>query len=124
VCLDVRLGISDADLVDLLNWAALVLYVPYLEPFGLVPIEAGACGAPVVGIAEGGLRETIVHDQTGLLVERDPAAVAGAINRLRSDEHLARRLGQAAAQRVRDVWTTRHAVDRIEAHLLDAARAG
>jgi glycosyltransferase involved in cell wall biosynthesis len=121
VNLDIRMHLPDADLVSLLNQAALVLCVSDLEPFGLVALEAAACGTPVVGVAEGGLRETIVDHETGLLVDRDVGAIACAIQRLRSDQPLARRLGQTAAQQVRALWSLPRSVERIEARLVEAA---
>lgn len=50
------------------NQAALCVYAPVDEPFGLVPLEAMACGTPVVAVGEGGVVESIVHERTGLLV--------------------------------------------------------
>nr|WP_243687910.1 glycosyltransferase family 4 protein [Methanobacterium formicicum] len=63
--------IDDDRLVELYNQARLVLYSSYLEPFGLVPLESMACGTPVVAVKEGGVRETVIHNETGLLTERD-----------------------------------------------------
>src|SRR5215467_693734 len=57
---EIRMRISDAELVDVLNRAAMMAYAPRLEPFGMAPLEANACGLPVVAVAEGGIRETIV----------------------------------------------------------------
>ena len=54
--LRVQFAVSDAELVTKLNKAALLLYTSRLEPFGFAPLEANACGLPVVGIAEGGIR--------------------------------------------------------------------
>ena len=72
VDLQVRSHIGDATLVDLLNRASLLLYTSNLEPFGYAPIEANACGAPVVGVAEGGIRETVIDGLNGFLCDRDP----------------------------------------------------
>ena len=56
---------------------ALGLLYPAHEDFGMIPVEAQACGTPVLGLARGGLRETVVADQTGFLVDSlDPAAYA------------------------------------------------
>jgi glycosyltransferase involved in cell wall biosynthesis len=120
---DVRLAIADHDLVHLLNTAAMVLYVPDLEPFGLVPLEAGACGAAVIGSAEGGLRETIEDGVNGLLVEHDAHAIAATIGRLRAQPEVARKLGQRACQQVRARWNLPAAVERLETRLIEAARA-
>src|SRR5581483_9311683 len=76
-----RTRVSDEEIVDLLNRAMMMAYAPRLEPFGLAPLEANACGLPVIGVAEGGVRETVVDGVTGLHVEHDPGAVAAAITR-------------------------------------------
>ncbi|MEI6693437.1 MAG: D-inositol-3-phosphate glycosyltransferase [Actinomycetes bacterium] len=71
---------------DLANWyrAADVVVVPsYNESFGLVAIEAQACGTPVVAAAVGGLRTAVSHEVSGLLVPgHDPLDYAEAIGRL------------------------------------------
>jgi glycosyltransferase involved in cell wall biosynthesis len=64
-------NVSDQRLVELYNQAKMVLYAPVREPFGLVPLEAMACGTPVVGVCEGGVLETVLDGETGILVERD-----------------------------------------------------
>lgn len=108
------LRVDDATLVDLLNRALLMVYAPRLEPFGLAPLEAGACGAPVVAVAEGGVRETVLDGVNGLLVEHDPQALAAAITQLRDEPTTARRLGQRAAELVRQRWSLPASVDRLE----------
>jgi len=89
--------------------AADVVLVPSRsESFGLVALEAGACGAPVVAAAVGGLRTLVDHGRTGLLVDqRDPRAFAAAVRAVLADDRWAGRLGAAAARRAQDyTWST------------------
>lgn len=60
--------ISDAELQDLIGRAIATIYVPVEEDFGMSPVESMAAGKPVIGVAEGGLRETILDDVTGVLL--------------------------------------------------------
>jgi glycosyltransferase involved in cell wall biosynthesis len=60
--------LSDADVRAAYQRAAAVL-MPGEEDFGIVPLEAQACGRPVVALARGGARETILHGETGVLVD-------------------------------------------------------
>ena len=80
--------------------AADVCLVPSRsESFGLVALEAAACGTPVVAAAVGGLRTLVVDGETGFLVEgRDPADYAECVDRLLDDRALAARFGAAAAR--------------------------
>jgi phosphatidylinositol alpha-1,6-mannosyltransferase len=85
-----------------------------VEGFGLVYLEANACGTPVIGSRVGGVPDAIRHEQTGLLVApRDPAATAQAVVRLLRDEALARRLGEQGRQRVLNEATWDHIADRV-----------
>ena len=70
---------SDDEVRDLYRSAGVVL-LPGTEDFGIVPVEAQACGTPVVAFGEGGARETVVDGVTGALVTRaDPGMFAEAI---------------------------------------------
>ncbi len=109
-----RVRVSDSELLDTLNRAMAMIYAPRLEPFGLAPLEANACGVPVIAVAEGGVRETIQDGVNGLLVDQRPAAIAAAVERLRDDPALARRLGDGGRDAVRDKWSDTAATDRIE----------
>jgi glycosyltransferase involved in cell wall biosynthesis len=61
------------DRLRTLYWGASALLFPVHEDFGIVPVEAQACGTPVVGLRRGGLLETVVDGETGVLVDsRDP----------------------------------------------------
>jgi glycosyltransferase involved in cell wall biosynthesis len=114
---EIRLLISDQELVDVLNRAAMMLYAPRLEPFGLAPLEGNACGLPVVAVAEGGIRETIVDGVNGLLVDADPEAMASAIRQLLKETNQARALGEAGVRLVNERWSLAAAERRLEEHL-------
>ena len=89
--------------------AADVCLVPSRsESFGLVALEAAACGIPVVAAAVGGLRTVVDHGHTGFLVEgRDPHAFAAYAGEVLDNEQLAGELGRAAAARARRyTWST------------------
>ena len=89
--------------------AADVVLVPSRsESFGLVALEAAACGVPVVAAAVGGLRTLVDDGRTGFLVEgRDPRAFAAAVERLLADPVLAATMGAAGAKRAQGyTWST------------------
>jgi glycosyltransferase involved in cell wall biosynthesis len=111
-----RLGVDDrvqllgavarSDVPALLRSADLVACVPWYEPFGIVALEAMACGIPVVGSAVGGLLDTVQHGRTGLLVPpRDPRAIAAAAARLLGNPSLGAHMGAEGAARVRQEYT-------------------
>jgi D-inositol-3-phosphate glycosyltransferase len=97
------------DRLPLYYAAADVCVIPsHYEPFGLVAIEAMACGTPVVASDVGGLRFTVLPEETGLLVPpKDTDAFAKAIQRILSDELGARKLRRQASANVnqRFSWT-------------------
>lgn len=109
---------SHEALVRVLNEAAVMACVSRLEPFGYGPLEAGACGLPVVAVAEGGIRETVVDGETGFLVD-DEADLSDALARILDDAVLARRLGATARRRIESQWSLPAAIDRLESHLFE-----
>jgi len=91
------------------------VYPSIEEPFGLVPIEAMAHGRPVVASCRGGTRETVVHGETGLLVDTlDPVAMADAMLALWNDPPRCGRLGAAGRERYLEHFTLEHFVERFE----------
>ncbi len=97
------------DVLPLYYAAADVCVIPsHYEPFGLVAIEAMACGTPVVASNVGGLKFTVVPEETGVLVPpQDTAAFAAAIERVLANELWAKKLGIQASEQVRHKfnWT-------------------
>lgn len=107
--------------------AADVCLVPSRsESFGLVALEAAACGIPVVASAVGGLLTLVEHGSTGYLVDsRDPATYAKWVNAILGDPVLARRLSVSTAARAKGyTWSTSAArLRRIYADLTVKALA-
>jgi glycosyltransferase involved in cell wall biosynthesis len=115
-------SVGDDQLVELYNQALVTLYAPLREPFGLVPLESMACATPVVAVQEGGIQETVLSGQTGLLVERDPQRFAQAVQQLLADPNLAAAYGQAGRKHVLQYWTWEQATQTVEQHLATTAR--
>jgi glycosyltransferase involved in cell wall biosynthesis len=120
VTFEARARIDDNELVDILNRATAMVYAPRLEPFGLAPLEANACGLPVVAVAEGGVRETIIDGVNGLLVQHQPQMMAHAIQRLVHDKDLAIQLSKNGSKIVQEKWSVNAAVERLERQLIQA----
>lgn len=90
-----------------------------LEGFGLVFLEAGACGKPVVAGRSGGIADAVVDGLTGLLVDpEDPDAIAYVLSRILCEDILARQLGLNSRARVEDQFTWKNVGRRVQ-HILD-----
>jgi glycosyltransferase involved in cell wall biosynthesis len=89
------------------------------EPFGMVAVEAGIRGIPVVATAVGGLVEIVIDQETGVLIPpSNPSALEHALLELFSNPHLRRSLGNAARARVQRLFSTRQMIEKVEHALL------
>lgn len=120
--------------IQLYSHARLFCCPSIYEPFGIINLEAMACGTPVVASAVGGIKEVVVPEQTGVLVPfeqetqapfepRDPERfareLAGAVNRVHRDEALRARLAGAGLARARDLYAWRSVAARVRALYAD-----
>ena len=60
--------VSEEKLRELMGEAIATIYIPVAEDFGMSPVESMAAGKPVIGVAEGGLLETVIDGETGILL--------------------------------------------------------
>ncbi len=124
VQLEIRTAVSDVELLELYRCSKLFVYAAHREPFGLSPVEAMACGTPVVAVADGGVCESIANGETGILTERSAAAFADAVATLLADDTGRARMGQRAVAATRQFWSITQAAERVVEHLRRAVASG
>jgi glycosyltransferase involved in cell wall biosynthesis len=115
--LQVLTNLNTEELVLQYNLAKICVYAPIKEPFGLVPLEAMACGTPVVGVQEGGVGEIILNNRTGLLVERDPVLFARAVLSLLAEPEKCAHFGQQAREYSKNGWGWEKSTATLEGFL-------
>ena len=113
---EMRGRVSRADLPSLIRSADAVVAVPWYEPFGIVPLEAMACGVPVVAAAVGGMIDSVVDGVTGVHVPpRDAERLAEVLRGVLSDDDARVEWGRAGVRRTRRLYDW----NRIAAATLD-----
>jgi len=109
------------EVVQLYSHAAVFVCPSIYEPFGLINLEAMACGTPVVASRVGGIPEVVVDGETGRLVEPgDVAALGQALREALADPELARRMGEAGRRRVEAQFSWDRIADRTMTVYRDA----
>jgi glycosyltransferase involved in cell wall biosynthesis len=81
----IRGEVTEEELINLYARCKGLICTALDEDFGLTPVEAMASGKPVVAVNEGGFKETILHGQTGLLVDADKAKLVSAVKEISRD---------------------------------------
>lgn len=95
--------------------ADVFVTTPWYEPFGITPVEAMACGTPVIGSAVGGIKHTVENGRTGFLVE--PNAPEHLADRLRwffKQPETRRQMSNAAIERANRLFTWRGVATALE----------
>jgi phosphoheptose isomerase len=105
--------------------ADVFVTTPWYEPFGITPLEAMACGTPVIGANVGGIKFTVRDGETGYLVPPDdPGAVAERIAHLFRHPRLMNVFRRQAVRRANDLFTWRHVASGVAALYEDVLAAG
>jgi D-inositol-3-phosphate glycosyltransferase len=103
--------------LDMPSWyrsADLLVAAPWGEQFEVAPLEAMACGVPVIGTTVGGLTETVVDGLTGDLVPaRDPRALGSAVRRLVNDKVRRFAYATAALDRARQAYSWKRVAAQV-----------
>ena len=116
-------GIAHEDMPAHYRWADVVLSTPWYEPFGITPLEAAACGRPLVGHAVGGLLDSVIDGQTGRLVAPGgPGALAGVVRELLADPAGRATMGAEARRRALQRFDWSIVAAATEQILADVAR--
>jgi len=113
VDLVIERGATDTRLRELYRGALAAVCAQKLEPYGLVPLEAGACGTPSVAVRQGGFQENIEDGITGRLVEPIPSAISEALAELIADPDAASLMGRRAMEFVRTHRTANSQADTM-----------
>jgi glycosyltransferase involved in cell wall biosynthesis len=117
-------GVPSADVPGLLTGSDLLVTGAWYEPFGITPVEAMACGVPVVATDVGGHRDTVVPGVTGDLVRpRAAVEMARAVRHLLERDDLRAEYGAAGRRRAKQFYDWSTVVDRTEAVYRAAAGA-
>lgn len=115
-----KYNIKDQELILYLQKAAVMIYLPILEPFGLAPLEANACGTSAIGIAEGGLKETIKNGQSGYVVnDYNPREIGEKIQLFTDNLLFAEEMGKKARKYVEEEWNYEKGIYNIETYLMN-----
>jgi D-inositol-3-phosphate glycosyltransferase len=95
--------------------ADVFVTTPWYEPFGITPVEAMACGVPVVGANVGGIRSTVLDGLTGYLVPpKDPESLAERLAWLANDPTRGKQMGEAGRRRANTLFTWMGVAQQME----------
>jgi D-inositol-3-phosphate glycosyltransferase len=111
------IGPRDRDLLKYYYAAADVfITTPWYEPFGITPLEAMACGTPVIGSNVGGVKYSVADNITGALVPpNDPQALAQKLFELINDQNKLQQMGQNAIEHVNTNFTWKKVAEQVGA---------
>lgn len=90
---------------DYYRRSKIVVCLAINEPFGSVPLEAMACGVPVIAVNEGGYKETVMHKVTGYLIARNASQLKNGISKMLNNKGEREKMGESARKYAVDTWS-------------------
>lgn len=99
-----RTNLSEEERLSVLARAVAVLYTPHGEHFGIVPVESMFLQTPVIACSDGGPTESVLHEQTGFLLDEDLQVWAERMKILASDAPLRLKFGQRGKEHVQNLF--------------------
>lgn len=105
--------LNEKDKLNYYHQSKLIVFPPFNEPLGVIPLEAMACGVPVVAFNSGGCKETIAHNKTGFLANNEKE-FADYVIKLLKDKKLREKFGKAGRKRVIDIFSVEQMVKKTE----------
>ena len=101
----IKTDVPDKELLEIYRNCSIFLYTPSGEHYGFGPVEAMACGKPVMAAKIGGPSETVLNGETGFVLENDARAWSDKISVLIADEQLRKKMGRNGRKRVEENYT-------------------
>jgi glycosyltransferase involved in cell wall biosynthesis len=109
----ILIDVSEEKLIELYKNCLCVLFTPLNEDFGIVPLEAMSCEKPVIAINEGGPKETVIHGETGYLVN-DVNEMVEYMKQLCDDMNVVEEMGKMGRRRVIENFTWEKYIRKID----------
>ena len=114
--------LSDSELVSRFEQAMVTVYLPENEPFGLVPVESMAAGTPVIAVDSGGIKETVKHGETGLLVSTaSEREILNCLIKFIDSPKLCDSMGAAAREHAISTFSLQNTADGLAEFFLDTS---
>ena len=113
---EVRKNVSPEEWEELYRNCFSVLFCAVNEDWGIIPLEAGAYEKPVISVNEGGPRESVLHTETGFLVDADPKQFAERMEYLVENPEEAREMGERNRENAEN-YTWESFVERIDSEV-------
>jgi len=114
---DFLTNVSDTEKISLYQKAKIFVSCSKNEPFGIVPVEAMACGTPVICDNSGGPKETVANNKTGKLINCNSTELTKTINNLLINQKLIQQMSYDSAQHIVDKFTWQQAKQILIKHL-------
>ncbi len=116
-----KTNVTDRELKKLYSSATAVLFAAINEDYGFIPLEAMSSSKPIISVAEGGPKETVLNGKTGFLVN-SPAEMAASMSRIAEDADAAERMGREGRKLVERRYTWEQFFDKFDTALRAASK--